>query len=256
MPRLPSESASSGTRGAPEQQAARHVAAAVLDQLGVLEEDDVLLDPLEHVVLAPHVGEPGLDVVGVVDVDAAPGQEPEQQAELGDREEQVDRVLEEGRQVVPQDRRDGHQRGYRRLVGDLARDDADDGDHHHPADDPADPMPRPRRELALRQPIRPGPDLLHPELVVARRALADQEVRLVQQLESGQDEDPPADPRLDPDRVGEPDERVVRHQRPDQEQPDHAEQDQPLDPVPDRQVLAGQDVAVFRPPALKTEPLR
>ena len=35
-----------GSRRPPQQQAARHVAAALLDQLGVLQEDDVLLDPL------------------------------------------------------------------------------------------------------------------------------------------------------------------------------------------------------------------
>ena len=125
------------------------------------------------------------------------------------------------------------ERGERRVVHDLAREDGDEGDEDYPADNPADAVPRPRRQLALLQPLRPAPDLVDPELVVARRVLADEEVRLVQYLKAGQDEDPPAQLHLDPDRVEEPDERVVRHQRPDEEQPDHGEQDQPLDPVPE-----------------------
>src|SRR6185437_5186282 len=106
-------------------QAAGHVTAAVLDELRVLKEDDVFLDPREHVILAPHVGEPGLDVVGVVDVDAAPGKEPEQQRELGDREQQQEGVLYDGGQRVPQDRRDEDQRRERRVVHDLAGQDGD-----------------------------------------------------------------------------------------------------------------------------------
>ena len=70
-----------------------HVAALLLDLLGVLQEDDVLLDPLEHVVLAPDVGEPGLDVVGEVDVHPAPGQEPEDGDELDhDDQEQANTI--------------------------------------------------------------------------------------------------------------------------------------------------------------------
>ena len=88
-----------------------------------------------NVVLAPDVREPGLDVVGVVDVHAAPGQEPEKQRELGDREEQKEGVLDDSWQRVPQDGRHVQQRDDRRVVHDLAGDDADDGDHHRPADE-------------------------------------------------------------------------------------------------------------------------
>ena len=55
---------------APQQEAARHVAALGLDLVRLLQEHDVLADPLDHVVLAPDVGEAGLDVVRVVGVDA------------------------------------------------------------------------------------------------------------------------------------------------------------------------------------------
>src|SRR3954469_22989543 len=39
-----------GTRWSPQQDAGGDIAALGLDALGVLEVDDVLLDPLEHVV--------------------------------------------------------------------------------------------------------------------------------------------------------------------------------------------------------------
>jgi hypothetical protein len=178
------------------------------------------------------------------------------QRELGDGEEQQEGVLDEGRQRVPQDPRDEHDGVERRVVHDLAGDDRDDGEHHHPADDPADPVPRPRRQPALRQPLGTAPDLLNPELVVGRPVLADQEVRLMQHLEPGEHEYPPAELRLEPDRVDEPDQRVVRHQRPDQQDPDDGEQDQPFNPVPEGNRPSGQDVLVFRPPALIGESLR
>ena len=46
--------------------------------------------------------------------------------------------------------------------------DGNDGDHDNPADNPADAVARPRRQLPLLQPLRPAPDLVYPELVVAR----------------------------------------------------------------------------------------
>ncbi len=87
-----------GARRPPEQDAARHVAAPGLDLLRVLQVEDVLLDPLQHVVLAPHVGEPGLDVVREVHVHAAPGQEPEQRGELDHDEDDAEHELEHERQ--------------------------------------------------------------------------------------------------------------------------------------------------------------
>ena len=73
-----------GAGRAPQQDAARHVAALVLDLLRAVEEDDVLLDLGQDVVLAPDVGEAGLDVLGHVGLDAAPAEEPEHGDELQD----------------------------------------------------------------------------------------------------------------------------------------------------------------------------
>src|SRR6266581_6315852 len=64
-----------GARRSPEQDAAGNVTALLLDRLRILQEQHVLLHPLQHVVLAPHVGEPRRDVVGEVDVHAALGHE-------------------------------------------------------------------------------------------------------------------------------------------------------------------------------------
>jgi len=201
----------------PQEDAAGHVAAAVLDELGVLKEDDVLLDPLEHVVLAPDVGEPGLDVVGVVDVDTAPGQEPEQQGELRDGQAQDKDDLEYERERAPRERGDPRQRQERRRVDDLARDDPDDGEDDDPADDPGDPELRPGREVSVGEPRPLAPYLLEPELVVRGGVLADEEVELVDKLEPDQDEDPQAQMHLDPAGVEEADERVVPHQRHDED---------------------------------------
>ena len=82
----------------PEQHAGRHVAALLLDRVRVLQEDDVLLDPLDDVVLAPDVGEAGVDVVRVVGVDAAPGEQPEQPDELERDEEEREQQLQDQRQ--------------------------------------------------------------------------------------------------------------------------------------------------------------
>ncbi len=76
----------------------------------MLKEDDVLFHPLQHVVLAPDVREPRLDVVGEVHVDAAPGQQPENPDELHGDEEEAEHELQDERQVVPEQRRGTQQR--------------------------------------------------------------------------------------------------------------------------------------------------
>ena len=121
---------------APKQQAARHVAAPLLDQLGVLQEDDVLLDPREHVILAPDVGEPGLDVVGVVHVHPAAGHEPEEGDELEHDEQERKSDLQHERQHVPDQLRRAEQRQDRRGVDDLADHHGQDHDPQHPGQDP------------------------------------------------------------------------------------------------------------------------
>ena len=238
-----------GARRPPEQQAARHVAAALLDQLGVLQEDDVLLDPLEHVVLTPDVGEPGLDVVGKVDVDPAAGHEPEEGDELEHDEQERECDLQHERQHVPDELRRLEQRQDRRRVDDLAGHDGDDRDPEDPGQHPPDAEPGPVGDPPVGDPVVAAEEGLGPEPVVGNRVLADEEVNLPEELQADQDEHPPARAHLDPQRVREPDQWVVGHDRPHQQEPDQHEQEQELDPVPDRQRLAGQPVFVSRPPA-------
>src|SRR5207253_8107758 len=59
------------SRRPPQQDAARHVTAAVLDLLRLLEEVQVLLDAPDDVVLSPDAAEPRLDLAGVERLDAA-----------------------------------------------------------------------------------------------------------------------------------------------------------------------------------------
>ncbi len=74
-----------GTGWTPQQDAAGYVAAPIFDLVRLLQIEDRLPDPGQDVILAPDVGEPGLDVLGEVHLHAAAGQEPEQQRELPDR---------------------------------------------------------------------------------------------------------------------------------------------------------------------------
>ena len=67
---------------------------------GSLEEDDVLLDPLEHVVLAPHVGEAGLDLGRHVGLDAALRHEPEDGDELQDGQPDEEHDVEQRRHAL------------------------------------------------------------------------------------------------------------------------------------------------------------
>ena len=105
---------------APQQQAARHITALLLDLMWTLEVEDVLLDPRHDMILTPYVGESGLDVVGVVDVDAAARQEPEDRHELEDDEEEREGELQDKRHGLPQKRRELEDREHRRQVHELA----------------------------------------------------------------------------------------------------------------------------------------
>src|SRR5829696_10240434 len=90
-----------GARRAPEQQPARDVSTLFLDLVRVLEEEDVLFHAREHVVLSPHVREPRLDVIRVVDVDTATRQQPEQADELEGDEEESKAQLQDERHHPP-----------------------------------------------------------------------------------------------------------------------------------------------------------
>ena len=176
----------------PEEDAAGHVAALALDLLRLLEEDDVLLDPVEHVVLAPDVGEPGLHLGRHVGLDAALRHEPEDGHELQDGHpheehdvEQRRHALERSEGQVPQPARGLGQRRQRRHTPQGAEDaHGDDGEDREP-ERPVDAVAEPRVHLV--DPAVPrAPDVLLPELVVGRRALADEDVDLAEDLQPGQ----------------------------------------------------------------------
>ena len=58
------------TGWSPQQDSTRDIATFLLDFVRSLQKDDVLLDPVEDMVLAPYIDEPRLDVVGEVGIDA------------------------------------------------------------------------------------------------------------------------------------------------------------------------------------------
>ena len=107
-----------GAGRSPEQHAGGDVAALLLDGVRVLQEDDVLLDPVDHVVLAPDVAEEGGDVVGEVGVDAATREQPEQADELErDEEEREQQLHDERQRLVEQVRAPGRSPGSARSAG-------------------------------------------------------------------------------------------------------------------------------------------
>src|SRR5262249_14376661 len=80
---------------------------------------------------------------------------------------------------------------------------------------------------------------LGPEVVVARPALADQEVDLAQYLDADQDQQPGRVDRLQPHRVVEREDRVAGYGGPHQQEERGREEQQELDPVPERTARPG-----------------
>ena len=245
-----------GAGRSPEQDAAGHVAAPGLDLLRVLQVQDVLFHPLQDMVLAPDVGEPGLDVVRVVDIHAAPGQEPEDRGELEHHEEQDDDQLRKERQRAPDIAGQVEQGVHRGGVLHPAEHHRDHGDPEHPGEQAPEAEPGPVGQLPVGDPLGAAEHPVGPEVVIASRVLADQEVDLAQGLQADQDEDPGARPGLDPERVGPADQRVTRLGQPEQDEPEHGQQEQELDPVPEREGLAGPPVLVAGPAAWRPQPFR
>jgi hypothetical protein len=216
------------------------VAALRLDRLRRLEQGDVLLHPREHVVLAPDVGEPGLDVVREVGLDTALRQEPEDGHELADGDDEEQHHLRDERQRLNQQRRRLEQRDHRRAAGHLAEHDRDDRDPEQPLGDARDAVPVPRPEAALVPARRPAEDLLGPEPVVLRAHLADPQVHLAQQLDAGEDEDPDLRggdlvARVEHAALGLDLQVLVPHQQAEEQR----QQPEELGPVPEGQGFAG-----------------
>ena len=222
-------------RRSPEEQATRDVAAALLDRLGVLEEDDVLLHALQNGVLPLHVGEPSVDVVGHVHLGAAPRHEPEDPADLQDPErhdeEEVDdlaeRLLDDPGEPEP------------RFQGvDLITRGADERGDDRPHD--------PGEHEESRQPAEPEPHVLvdttercffsvervPPEAVVTLRLFLEVVVELSEHLDPREREEPPALAHLILERTAE--RHVVRRHVGENEDEERAEQeDQQADPIPE-----------------------
>jgi len=246
-----------GAGRAPEQEAARHVAAARLDRVGLLEEDDVLLDPLDHVVLAPDVGEPRLDVVREVRLDPAAGHEPEDAEDLHDAEQQAEGQLQGERRGLQQQRGSLEDRDDRRLVDDLADHEGDHGDPDQQLDRPGQPIAGPVAEPAVCPALPAAEDPRGEELVVAGRALADQEVDLAEDLEPAQPEEPARVHGGQQRRVGNRDVPGERgHLVPQEDAEGQHEQQKELQPIPWGQAFARRAVAVLGAGPGGPQPLR
>ena len=116
----------------PQQDAVGDVAALGLDLGRSLEEVDGLADPAQHRVLAPDVGEAGLDLAGLVGVDAA---EEEEHVEDRDAEDPHERVED---QQPEQRQRAGHrlEEGVHEPPG-CGGEDVDGGDAPLPGEEQA-----------------------------------------------------------------------------------------------------------------------
>jgi hypothetical protein len=93
-----------GSRRPPQQDAPRHVATLALDLLRPVEKHDVLFHLGQHLVLAPDIGEPRLDLLRHVGVDAAARHEPEDRCELTHAESEREEELEEPGQPATAER--------------------------------------------------------------------------------------------------------------------------------------------------------
>jgi hypothetical protein len=198
------------------------------------------------VVLSPHVGEPGLDVVRVVDVDPTAGEEPEDRDELAHRDEQDEDDLQEERGRLPEQGRELEQGQNRRDLDGRADDDRDRGDPDHPLDDPGDAEAGPGRKASLRTAFEATEELVGPEPVVPRGALADQVVDLAEHLDEEQPVPPLPAAQLGLDRVLKGQGGVVGQGAPDQHHPHDDEEEQEFDPVPEPQRLSGGALPTVR----------
>ncbi len=222
---------------APEQQTAGHVATTVLDRFGIVEEDHVLLDPLQDRVLPLHVGEARLQVVRHVRVDAAARQEPEQPSELDDDEEESERQLEdegEGRDEAAGrvEEPEPHRVGLEQAPEERAEREQEDERLERPR------RAEPRPVIHLPQPTRgAGEHGLLPEAVVALRMLLDQEMGLPDHLDAQEHQEPGVVVERDPHRVGERATDRVHGGGPHDREPacpQAQQQDHELDPIPER----------------------
>ena len=209
---------------------------------GLLEEDHVLLDAVEHRVLSPHVAEPSLDVVGVVGVDAAAGEQPEDPDEDQQVHAQQQGELEDERQALG-----GAERGVDRrsreldqridggLVPSPTERDADETDDEGHLEQAGGAVPGPRPE-PFDVAVPATEHAVGPEVVPARRVLRQQVVDLPKHLETEEDLEPPNIEQHVADRVVHRHQRVAARLVVDEQPEDRQEQCEELDAVPEGQL--------------------
>ena len=192
-----------GAGWAPQQDAAGHVATAVFDLLRTLEEVEVLLDPANDVILAPDVGEPGLDLTRLEGLDTTDEEDAEEEHDVDETAEcaQCDRQAD--RQTDCGVDEDVAEDASRRLGESLQRaeaphpredqtEDAQDGQTLH---EPRHAPSRVRLHLA-HLPFPAAEHLLLPELVVGLRVLGDDVVDLADHFQPSEDQHPPLGAQL------------------------------------------------------------
>src|SRR5262245_6980336 len=188
-------------------------------------------------VLAPDVAEPGFDVLRVIDLGPATGQQPEQPNELERDEKEGEQQLCEQRQPAPKRGWEPNQRPHRGGVPRRGEDDGQQTDPEQPLQRAGQPESGPVRQSTLPSALEPAEDPVDPEAVVAGPVLTDQEVDLAQDLDSGQRQQPPARLGGPTDRLRDGQQRVVELGR-HEEYEEHGEEQEEFHPVPERQVFA------------------
>src|SRR4029079_9205796 len=227
-----------GGRRGPQQDSARHVAAAVFDLLRPLQEVEVLLDPPHDVVLAPDVAEAGLDLAGLERLDTADEEDAEEEHDVDEAAERAEGDGQSDRQADRRVEEDVAEPPRRRLGQRLDRPDPP-----HPRQEQTDhrkdgealhqtrqPEPRVRLHLA-HLPFPAAEDLLLPEGVVALRVLGDEVVDLADDLQTEQDHDPPLGAQLVAEGLTPRHQRDLRLLFGGAQQEDDRQQDQHLDAI-------------------------
>ena len=105
------------------------------DGFRILEQQEIFAQPVDDVVLTPHLIKSGLDVLGEVGLDTTAGEEPEQTDELEDDEEECEGELHDHRQCTDECRGHVEDRLHGSGTGELGGDEPVDGEDEQPEAD-------------------------------------------------------------------------------------------------------------------------
>ena len=236
-----------GSRGSPEQDPSGDVPTLRLDGFRVLQVDDVLLDPLENLVLSLDVLVPRVDVVGHVRLDSSAREEPEDRRELTDGNGEDEHDLGDQRQGFEDGDRQPEDRAPDRCVVGLSKDEVEEEQREQPLECPGDSMAIPGVEAGC-PPLESAEDPLRPEAVIAGPPLADPIVDLPTQFQSRQQDDPPERTQSEPEGIRERlDWLVLRPIGPNEQGEGDQQEEQDLGSVPQGQGLPCRSVLVPRP---------